>query len=132
VWQPLPEGWREAFDPVTNQPYYYNPITHEKTWARPQQGRTSPNAADTITVTPVVPMQQPRSLQPSRKRNGSAPGGAAGGARGGEGGAAGATSCASAPQAHLQRNGSGGEGESEKPPPQVVTNGEGAALSDTL
>jgi hypothetical protein len=125
VWSPLPENWREAFDPVTNQPYYYNPITHEKTWARPKEGRASSAAADAVTVTPVVPMQQPRSLQPSRKRNGSAPGHAAP-----RDGAAGATSCASAPQA-MQRNGSGG-GESEKPPPQVVTNGEGAALSDTL
>jgi hypothetical protein len=36
VWQPLPEGWFEAFDANTKQPYYYNPSTRQKTWARPQ------------------------------------------------------------------------------------------------
>ncbi|GBF96617.1 hypothetical protein Rsub_09363 [Raphidocelis subcapitata] len=42
VWQPLPEGWREAFDPRTGYPYYYNATTHQKTWARPQQAPQQP------------------------------------------------------------------------------------------
>jgi len=38
VWQPLPEGWKEAHDPITHQPYYYNLTTGSKTWARPVDG----------------------------------------------------------------------------------------------
>lgn len=73
IWHPLPEGWREAFDPVTKHPYYYNPITHEKTWARPQVRPDSNSRPDAVTVTPLVPMQQPRSLQPSKRRSGALP-----------------------------------------------------------
>ena len=139
MWQPLPEGWREAFDPVTNQPYYYHPVTHEKTWARPQQGRP-PAPADTVTATPVVPMQQPRSLQPGRRRGGGGPGQA--GSRGD-----GAASCASGAEpsssAPLERRGSGagvppaGPAAAGSPPggaPGAVAAGiaAGAALSDTL
>jgi hypothetical protein len=102
---------------VTNQPYYYNPTTHEKTWARPKPGQ---QPADTVTATPVVPMQQPRSLQPGRRRNGSAPGHALGAAQ--------AASCASAPrdgerEREREKAGAGGNGGG---------GGGGAALSDTL
>ena len=159
VWQPLPDGWREAFDPVTNQPYYYNPSTHEKTWARPQVGGRAPGDGDAVTVTPVVPIQQPRNLQPGRRRNGAAPGGGGGGAGGGgaggggggrggggggEGGKDAAASCASALPTGGGGGGAGGNGGAAAAPrsaaagadgapggPPAATNG-GAALSDTL
>ena len=45
AWQPLPAGWRQAFDPVTRQPYYYAPALHRKTWARPQAPAAAAAAA---------------------------------------------------------------------------------------
>lgn len=62
MWQPLPEGWREAHDPVTHQPYYYNTVTQAKTWARP--GVSGRPAANTVTATRLWSMEQPRNLQP--------------------------------------------------------------------
>lgn len=61
VWQPLPEGWKEAHDPITNQPYYYNPATGAKTWARPMPNSATPAS---VTATRVMSMEQPQHLQP--------------------------------------------------------------------
>ncbi|WIA08487.1 hypothetical protein OEZ85_007923 [Tetradesmus obliquus] len=72
VWTKLPEGWQEFQDPLTLQPYYYNPNTKEKTWARPVE----PNAtANTVTATRLMSMEQPRDCLPgSKRRNTSATG----------------------------------------------------------
>jgi hypothetical protein len=65
VWSPLPDGWKEAHDPITGQPYYYNPTTHQKTWARPVEAKPAPNA---VTVTRLTSTEQPRALLPSGTR----------------------------------------------------------------
>jgi hypothetical protein len=65
VWTKLPEGWQEFQDPLTLQPYYYNPNTKEKTWARPVEPNASPN---TVTATRLMSMEQPRDCLPGSKR----------------------------------------------------------------
>ncbi|KAF6264519.1 CobW/HypB/UreG, nucleotide-binding domain-containing protein [Scenedesmus sp. NREL 46B-D3] len=73
VWTKLPEGWQEFQDPLTLQPYYYNPNTKEKTWARPVE----PNAtANTVTATRLMSTEQPRDCLPgsSKRRNTSVTG----------------------------------------------------------
>lgn len=65
MWTKLPEGWQEFQDPLTGQPYYFNPTTKEKTWARPVEPGANPN---TVTATRLVSMEQPRSCQPGNKR----------------------------------------------------------------
>lgn len=70
MWQKLPEGWLEFHDPITQQPYYYNPTTRQKTWARPVEQEL---AATTVTATRLMSMEQPRSCLPSfnKRRSGS-------------------------------------------------------------
>lgn len=65
VWSKLPEGWQEHHDPITAQPFYYNPNTNQKTWARPVEEAMCPN---TVTATRLMSMEQPRSLLPGSKR----------------------------------------------------------------
>lgn len=65
VWSKLPEGWQEHHDPITGQPFYYNPTTNQKTWARPVEDSLCPN---TVTATRLTSMEQPRSLLPGTKR----------------------------------------------------------------
>jgi hypothetical protein len=73
VWTKLPEGWQEFQDPLTLQPYYYNPNTKEKTWARPVEPNANPN---TVTATRLMSMEQPRDCLPgSKRRNTSVTGG---------------------------------------------------------
>lgn len=69
MWQKLPEGWLEFHDPITQQPYYYNPTTRQKTWARPVEDGDGP----TVTATRLMSMEQPKSCQPSinKRRSGS-------------------------------------------------------------
>ncbi|KAF8072590.1 Cbwd1 [Scenedesmus sp. PABB004] len=97
VWSRLPDGWQEYHDPVTLQPYYYNPNTNQKTWARPVDQPVCPSA---VTATRLTSMEQPRSLQPGAKRrgasaNGGNGSGSGGGAQGSGGGAAQAHSSSS-------------------------------------
>jgi hypothetical protein len=70
VWQKLPEGWLEFHDRLTQQPYYYNPNTRQKTWARPVE-QDAP--ATTVTATRLMSMEQPKSCLPSfnKRRSGS-------------------------------------------------------------
>lgn len=70
MWQKLPEGWLEFHDRLTQQPYYYNPNTRQKTWARPVE-QDAP--ATTVTATRLMSMEQPRSCLPSlnKRRSGS-------------------------------------------------------------
>lgn len=70
MWQKLPEGWLEFHDRLTQQPYYYNPSTRQKTWARPVE-QDAP--ATTVTATRLMSMEQPRSCLPSlnKRRSGS-------------------------------------------------------------
>lgn len=70
MWQKLPEGWLEFHDSITQQPYYYNPTTRQKTWARPVEQEL---AATTVTATRLMSMEQPRSCLPSfnKRRSGS-------------------------------------------------------------
>jgi hypothetical protein len=65
VWTELPSGWQEYHDPITGQPYYYNPQTQQKTWARPVEQLVCPSA---VTATRLTSMEQPRSCQPGSKR----------------------------------------------------------------
>ena len=65
IWTPLPEGWKEAHDQISGQPYYYNPTTGQKTWARPVEARPAPN---TVTATRIFSTEQPRNLRPSMRR----------------------------------------------------------------
>eukprot|EP00775_Hariotina_reticulata_P007041 gene7041-7255_t len=65
VWTQLPPGWQEYHDPITGQPYYYNPQTQQKTWARPVEQLVCPSA---VTATRLTSMEQPRSCQPGSKR----------------------------------------------------------------
>lgn len=65
VWSKLPEGWVEHHDPITGQPFYYNPNTNQKTWARPVEEAMCPN---TVTATRLTSMEQPRNLLPGNKR----------------------------------------------------------------
>lgn len=70
VWQKLPEGWLEFHDSITQQPYYYNPTTRQKTWARPvEQAGDAPK----VTATRLMSMEQPKSCLPSfnKRRSGS-------------------------------------------------------------
>jgi hypothetical protein len=67
VWQPLPPGWHEAHDPVTNQQYYFHPASGSKTWARPIVA-LAPGADNPVTATRVVSTEQPLHLQGSRRR----------------------------------------------------------------
>lgn len=60
VWVPLPPGWQEVMDPSTQQPYYYNPTTRHKTWARPQ------SVCPHVTATKLVYAGQPLSMLPRR------------------------------------------------------------------
>lgn len=69
MWTKLPEGWQEYHDPNTGQPYYYNPITNQKTWARPVEQPVCPS---TVTATRLTSMEQPRSCQPGSKRRSAA------------------------------------------------------------
>lgn len=70
MWQKLPEGWLEFHDRLTQQPYYYNPNTRQKTWARPVE-QDAP--ATTVTATRLMSMEQPKSCLPSlnKRRSGS-------------------------------------------------------------
>lgn len=74
VWQKLPEGWLEFHDSITQQPYYYNPNTRQKTWARPVE---QSGDGVKVTATRLMSMEQPKSLQPSlnKRRSGSLAGG---------------------------------------------------------
>lgn len=70
MWQKLPEGWLEFHDPISQQPYYYNPNTRQKTWARPIEQEYG---AATVTATRLMSMEQPKSCLPSlnKRRSGS-------------------------------------------------------------
>jgi hypothetical protein len=71
VWQKLPEGWLEFHDRVSQQPYYYNPTTRQKTWARPVE--QAADEAVKVTATRLMSMEQPKSCLPSlnKRRSGS-------------------------------------------------------------
>ena len=56
MWIPLPEGWSEHRDEKTKRTYYFNPLTGENSWVRPE------------LLCPRVTMQEYAVTQPSNLR----------------------------------------------------------------
>merc|ERR1712039_172045 len=62
---PLPEGWEEANDPATGNPYYFNRATNEVRWERPlpASGGGAPALVDSSQVVDRTAGKQAQSLQ---------------------------------------------------------------------
>ena len=63
---PLPGGWRELTNETSGQVYFYNEVTKETSWDRPDASTPASDATSSPPVNPMMAAHNPRNNRDRR------------------------------------------------------------------